>query len=180
MMMSHAASSLANRRASGFEDNCVVTTSAPADASGFLSSVLMHCLDIRTIWSIGHADGVSESPAQIHEFIIFADVPTLHTLRTSNRLHRSDVQALVVFDGEQFENAWGCERISGSLARWAWRQHGPDVAYYNESKWAQGGEDGLVVRVRWKAVLLWSNVDPTAWGACPAAMSPTGVMSSLG
>jgi hypothetical protein len=132
----------------------------PAGLSRFVSSILAHCLDIRAVWLIGHADAAPDAPRKCHAFIVFADARTLHMLRRSDHLHRADVQALVVFDGEQFENAWGPERISGSLARWAWREDGPDLAYYDESKWAQDGEAGNVVRTRMKAVLVWRSAAP--------------------
>ena len=132
-----------------------MTTVMSADISDFLRSVLMHCLDIRTVWSVGSADGVPELPGKRHELVIFANAATLHMLRKSDHLHRADVHALVVFDGAQFENAWGAER-SGSLARLGWRQHAPDLAYYDEAKW-QGTEAGTVVRSRRRAVCVWSS-----------------------
>ena len=116
----------------------------------------MHCLDIRTVWSVDRADGAPELPGRLHELVIFANAATLNVLRKSDRLHRADVMALVVFDGEQFENGWGPERISGSLARWGWRQQEADLAYYDEAKW-QGAEDGTVVRSRRRAVRVWSS-----------------------
>ncbi len=58
----------------------------------------------------------------------------------------------MVIDGDVFESAWGPRKLSGSLARWAWRQISPHEAYYDEARWAQAGS---VVRVRRKALLLW-------------------------
>ena len=140
-----------------------VTTAAPADLSRFLSSLLVHCLEVRAVWLVGYADGVAEPPAKPYELVVFGDASTLRILRRNDHLHHADVQALIVFDGDQFENAWGRDRISGSLARWAWRQDGPDVAYCDESKWAQGGKVGIVVRIRRKAVLVWrSPLSPRA------------------
>jgi hypothetical protein len=92
-----------------------------------------------------------------YELLAFADVRTLQRLRQSSQLHRADVELLVVFDGDRFENAWGQRRISGSLARWAWRQVSDELAYYDESKWAPGAAAGAVVRVRRKAILIWSS-----------------------
>jgi hypothetical protein len=135
-----------------------VTTVLPAHLSRFLSSLLMHCLDIRAVWSVGYAQAVPLPPARRHELLIFANGLTLRRLRGSDHLHRPDVRALVVFDGEQFESAWGPEPICGSLARWAWRQEGPELAYYSESRWAPAGEPGLVVRVRKKALLVWRSL----------------------
>jgi hypothetical protein len=114
----------------------------------------MHGLEISAVWSVGHADAsVEQRPC---ELLVFADLTTLERLRKSGSLHCTDVDVLVVVDGDRFENAWGEHRVSGSLARWAWRQVSPELAYYDESKWAErGGEAGNVVRVRRKAVLVW-------------------------
>jgi hypothetical protein len=122
--------------------------------SAFLSHVLLHGLEIRAVWSVGHADDL---PVQrLCELLVFADGPTLQRLRKSARPHRAAIDVLVVVDGDQFENAWGERRVSGSLARWAWRQVSPEVAYYDESKWAEhGGDRSAVVRVRRKAILIW-------------------------
>jgi len=124
------------------------------DLSAFLSHVLLHGLEIRAVWSVGHADDLAVE--RLCELLVFADGPTLQRLRKSARPHRAAIDVLVVVDGDQFENAWGERRVSGSLARWAWRQVSPEVAYYDESKWAERGGDGnSVVRVRRKAILIW-------------------------
>ena len=127
---------------------------APAGLSAFLSRVLVSCLEIRAVWS--SADAGSSLAAGSHQLIVFADRPTLLSLRKSERLHRADVELLVVFDGDQFESAWGPQRLSGSLSRWAWRQVSDELAYFDESKWAHAQADpGTVVRVRRQAVLIW-------------------------
>jgi hypothetical protein len=127
-----------------------------AELSQFLARVLLHCLDIRAVWSVGHAEVGVKARRDLHELLVFANAQTLHILRRTDHLHRADVQVLVVFDGEQFESAWGACRLSGSLARWAWRQVAPDVAYYDESKWAsRADEANALVRVRRKALLIW-------------------------
>ena len=124
------------------------------ELSAFISHVLLHGLEIRAVWSVGHADDEA-APARC-ELLVFADRPTLQRLRKSARPHCADIDLLVVVDGDQFENAWGEQRISGSLARWAWRQVSPELAYYDESKWAErAGEGSSVVRVRRKAILIW-------------------------
>ena len=130
---------------------------AAAGLSAFVSRVLARCLDIRALWSIGHADLALARPDSAGELLAFADRPTLQMLRKSDHLHRADVELLVVFDGNQFENAWGPHRISGSLARWAWRPVTDELAYYDQSRWADHERDGRVVRVRRKAVLIWRS-----------------------
>ncbi len=129
-----------------------------AELSGFVSSLLRHCLAIRAVWSVGHNQLAPEAPHEGRELLLFADRPTLDALRRSEHLHRDDMQVLVVVDGDRFENAWGPRTISGSLARWAWRATGQDIAFYDESKWAdREGDVSAVVRVRRKAFLLWSS-----------------------
>lgn len=128
---------------------------APAGLSAFLSRVLVSCLDIRAVWS--SADAGSDLAATSHQLIVFADKPTLLSLRRSDQLYRADVELLVVFDGDQFENAWGPRRLSGSLSRWSWRQVSDELAYFDESKWSHFERDpGTVVRVRRQAVLIWA------------------------
>lgn len=135
-----------------------VTTPVPAELSRFVSSVLVHCPDIRAVWWSGDAHTAADPLPRLHRLVILADTPTLNVLRNSERLHRADVQALVVFDGDQFQDAWGPERAAGSLARWAWRQDEPDVAYYSEAKWAHGNRAaGIVARIRRKAFLVWRS-----------------------
>jgi hypothetical protein len=100
-------------------------------------------------------DHVGDQPAPTavqYELLAFADKATLQRLRRSENLQRADVEFLVVIDGDVFESAWGPRKLSGSLARWAWRQISPHEAYYDEARWAQAGS---VVRVRRKALLLW-------------------------
>jgi hypothetical protein len=109
------------------------------------------------VWSVGGADELA-APLPVRELIVFADRATLHSLRRNDHLHRADVELLVVFDGDQFENAWGPRAVSGSLARRAWRPVAADLAYYDESRWGPREADGgTVVRVRRKATLIWAE-----------------------
>jgi hypothetical protein len=131
---------------------------APADITAFVSLVLVSCLDIRSVWSMDHCPDESRLTPARHELLAFADASTLQRLRRYEHLHRVDVEFLVVVDGDLFESAWGPRKLSGSLARWAWRQISPHEAYYDESRWAQGdGDAGTVVRVRRKAILVWER-----------------------
>ena len=113
------------------------------------------CMDIRDVWLIGQDENTPDSAGPRWELLAFADSTTLQRLRKANDLHRADVDVLVVTDGDRFENAWGQHRLSGSLVRWAWRRAVDGEAFYNEARWAGEPEQGEVVRVRRKAVLLW-------------------------
>jgi hypothetical protein len=123
----------------------------PKEIAPFIARVLQCCLDVRQVWLVSQA-GVA--PPR-WELLVFGSSETLKRLRRADNLHRSDIEVLVVTDGEHFENAWGPRQLSGSLARWGWRAASAGEAYYDEAKWA--GEEGAVVRVRRKAALLWSR-----------------------
>ena len=147
--------------------------SAAPDLSAFVSRVLLHCLDIRAVWRMRQGAPAAASLAQ--ELLAFADPLTLQRLRQCDDLHRSDVDLLVVVDGDRFENAWGPRKLSGSLARWAWRQASAELAYYDESTWDDRvGAPGSVVRVRRKAMLVWQ-----AHGATAALLTPGANASNL-
>jgi hypothetical protein len=128
----------------------------PAPPAAFLYRLLRQCVDIRAIWSVGHsaAHGGPASPAM--ELLAFADRATLASLRKCTELHRSDIEVLVVVDGDAFESAWGERRLAGTLARWAWHEVSSDHAFYDEARWASpAGEGGAVVRERREAHLIW-------------------------
>jgi hypothetical protein len=120
-----------------------------------VSAVLASCLDIVSVWSIDHEPAASCVDLPYRRLLAFADARTLRRLRADEYLHSADVEFLVVVDGDAFASAWGPSRLSGSLARWAWRQTTTHEAYYDESRWA-GGE-GAVIRARRKAFLLWQR-----------------------
>jgi hypothetical protein len=132
--------------------------SVPAQWTALLPRILLCCPDIQAVWSVGHehSQGTAQPGQQL---LVFADRITLHTLRKADSLHCTDLQLLVVFDGDQFENAWGPHRVCGSLVRWAWHAEAYDVAYYDESIWVHPEGDGrTVARVRRKAFLIWPRL----------------------
>jgi hypothetical protein len=130
--------------------------STPPDVSAFVSRVLLNCLDIHAVWCMRQGEHVAAPGSREHELLAFANPLTLQRLRQCDDLHRSDFELLVVIDGDRFENAWGPRKLSGSLARWAWRQVSAELAYYDESTWDDRvAAPGSVVRVRRKAMLVW-------------------------
>ena len=124
--------------------------------TGFIHRVLVTCADMGPVWSLGHAPGEPWTRFAQYRLLGFADAATLRRLRASEHLHRSDIEFLVVVDGDRFASAWGPRDSCGSLAQCAWRQTASNEAHYDESRWAQGNAgDRAVVRVRRKAFLLW-------------------------
>jgi hypothetical protein len=124
--------------------------------SGAVLRLLADCVDICAVWSIDHEPDES-CPGLGHiRLLAFADPATLARLRRRQYLHRPDVELLVVVDGDAVASAWGPGNLSGSLARWAWRQTSAREAYYDECRWS--GNDGAVMRVRRKAFLIWERL----------------------
>lgn len=124
----------------------------PPEVADFLFRILANCLDITSVWSIGHDP---EAPCDAPRTLLaFADKATLQRLRAGEYLHEAHIEFLVVIDGDLFESAWGPCKLSGSLGRWNWRQTNSHDAYYDEARWAEGGG---VVRVRRHARLLWER-----------------------
>lgn len=125
-----------------------------SEVSDFLSRVLVRCLDIRSAWALDDA-AAGPVPSRL---LVFADKATLQRLRRCDDLHDLRVELLVVTDGDAYESAWGQRKVSGSLARSAWRQASPGLAYFDESCWAgETSRAGDVVRVRRKATLMWQR-----------------------
>src|SRR5688572_14943270 len=128
----------------------------PKEIAEFVSRLLQCCLDLTHVWLVAK-DRPAAAPGPRWELLAFANAETLRRLRKTDALHTKEIDVMVVTDGDRFENAWGPRQLSGSLARWGWRQAAAGEAYYDEAKWAGSSDDGVVVRVRRKAVLLWSR-----------------------
>lgn len=124
-----------------------------SDLPVFLSRALVGFLDVRAVWMLDCATARDASAG--HELLVFADPAGLQRLRACDDLRDAGVEMLVVVDGDAFESAWGS--ASGSLGRWAWRQVSPEIAYFDESRWAGRDIPGGVVRVRRKAALIWHS-----------------------
>jgi hypothetical protein len=127
----------------------------PPHIQEIVSRMLASCLDIRSVWSLDHDPGKAWTAKDGHRLLAFADPRTLERLRKCDHLHSSDVELMVVLDGDAFETAWGSRRSCGSLARWAWREVSGNEAYYEESRWERRDDSERIVRVRRKALLVW-------------------------
>ena len=132
-----------------------------SELSHFIWRLVARSLAIRAVWTIGLEEGeeIRVPQHRAHELLAFADRSTLQHLRKSADLQRDDLTILVVVDGDVCEQVWGERKACGSLARWAWRQVSPHIAYYDQSRWVEGAAGG-VTRVRRKAILVWQSARP--------------------
>lgn len=125
---------------------------APPELSKQVAAVLAECIDIRALWWLDHDPAEAKTACAPYALLVFADAATLHRLHRYPRPRDDGISLFVVTDGDYFEAAWG-SGISGSLARWSWRQISPGEAFYDQARWSASG--GGVVRLRRKALLLW-------------------------
>ena len=132
----------------------------PADMATIIAGILAGSLDIRSLWSIDHEPFETSIAPEHLKLLAFADRLTLQRLHKSPPPRSAHAELLVVIDGDLFESAWGPTPLTGSLARWAWRQSSPREAFYDQASWIAPGTDACaVVRVRRKALLVWQARD---------------------
>lgn len=122
----------------------------------FFSAVLAECIDIRALWSLDHDPADAQIARAPFTLLVFADAATLQRLQRYPRPRDERVSLFVVTDGDFFEDAWDAG-ISGSLARWSWRQVSAGEAFYDQARWSD--DRSGVVRVRRKALLVWQGMD---------------------
>ncbi len=74
--------------------------------------------------------------------MIFADKKTLDSLKQSRSLKLKNVDVLVVYDKNKFEDPWSHKK--GSLDNWKWKQLTKNKAKYWGIKWvSEGFSDGM-------------------------------------
>ncbi len=110
---------------------------------------------LAAVWLIGSRANGTAKPSSDWDFIAIGTAETLAHLRAATDLHRTDVDFLVVSNGDDFEVAWGEREKHGSLAEWQWEQLDERNAVYTQSKW-KDAIDGAGVRLtRVRAKRVW-------------------------
>jgi predicted nucleotidyltransferase len=121
----------------------------------YVQAVASRCPSLKSVWLVGSRVDGSHSAASDWDFLAFGDPSTLECLRHATDLHRSNVDFLVVTDGDQFQNAWGIKEKTGSLKLWEWDEKSRNEAEYMGSKAAPGANWGGVVVTRRPAKRIW-------------------------
>lgn len=123
--------------------------------------MLACCPLIRAIWLVDDsADGPRHAIRLYNwDLIACADPLTLHRLRKTVKLHRSDVRLRVMNDENRLHNAWGREPGANVPVASHWQPAGAGQGYYVECFPAgeAGGDDE---RKRRKAVCMWHGIQP--------------------
>lgn len=100
----------------------------------WVQSILGVTPGVTEIWLIGSRANDTFNPDSDWDFLAFANLSVLESLKVQTSIHRPDIDFLVLTDGENFQSAWG-KLKTGSLTRWNWCKVTDDFAHYLGSKW---------------------------------------------
>jgi hypothetical protein len=83
------------------------------------------------------------------EYLVFANVRLINSLRRKPELNRHDVDLFVVYEGDRFMSPWrdGKRVKSRSLSKWDWEVVGEAEATYRATKWRSDSEFNINLRV---------------------------------
>lgn len=92
---------------------------------------------INSIWMIGSRANNSFRDNSDWDFILFADRNTLDELRQDLAFDNDNIDLLVVYNGNDFEEPWADEKgiKKGSLTDWEWHQESDNEASYLHKKY---------------------------------------------
>ena len=124
------------------------------DAKEYARRVATRCKGFESIWLIGSRANGSARADSDWDLLAFGDPAVLACLRAASDLHDSNVDFLVVTNGEDFESAWGSKKKTGSLSQWDWNASA-DEAHYTGTKWVENDEEGRVDSNPCKGVRVW-------------------------
>lgn len=107
----------------------------------WLHFLMEQCPTIEEVWLIGSRANNSATAESDWDFIAFGSAETVPYLRSRKDLYQEDVDLLIVYDGNQFQEPWGQPSKTGSLSKWGWRVVVDGQAIYDAVKWREA-EDG--------------------------------------
>jgi hypothetical protein len=129
--------------------------------NAFIDEVLACCPLIEAIWLVADPAGGSRHAVRLYtwDLIACADPMTLHRLRKTVKLHRSDVRLRVMSDANRLDNAWGGDFGASVPVASQWEPSGPGQGHYIEC--LRAGEPGSSEQCkRRQAVCLWQGIAP--------------------
>lgn len=116
---------------------CALKTEISDIISLWLEPVHNRFPSLGSIWLIGSRANNMARPDSDWDFVAFGSELLLNRISASKDLHRSDVDFLVVFNGNDFRAAWGETSKQGALSEWQWKELGENRAEYLEAKWSE-------------------------------------------
>jgi predicted nucleotidyltransferase len=128
----------------------------------YLERLLAAYPNIESVWLIGSRANETARDDSDWDLLVFASREVLEALSTDDSFSRSDVDLLVVYDGDNFESPYGGtdnrRSKKGSLKEWEWQLSTPDIAYYEGCK----PTDEVHIHIeQMRALRVWAQSDET-------------------
>ncbi len=121
----------------------------------FISDLAHAHPGIREIWLLASPAEADERPNPGWNLLVFADEDTFKQLCRNVQFRRTDVELLVVRDGDEFRSPWGDKPKHGYLSEWEWVKISDREAQYHGTKWVQDEKGGRTIIELCKASRLW-------------------------
>ena len=123
--------------------------------SSYVKAIAASTPCVQSIWLFGSRANGTSTTSSDYDILVFGNPLTFGTLRFNTELHRSNVDLLVVTDGNLFSNAWGAKVKSGSLLRWEWKTTSEMQSCYVEHKWVENKESADILSACRHAIKVW-------------------------
>jgi predicted nucleotidyltransferase len=124
----------------------------------YLERLLTAYPTIESVWLIGSRANETARDDSDWDLLVFGSREVLDTLSKDDSFSRSDVDLLVVYDGDNFESPYGGidnrKSKKGSLRKWEWRHFSPDLASYEACKLGEGLHIDIERR---SGIKIWPN-----------------------
>lgn len=124
----------------------------------YLERLLAAYPNIESVWLIGSRANETARDDSDWDLLVFASREVLEALSTDDSFSRSDVDLLVVYDGDNFESPYGGtdnrRSKKGSLKKWEWQHFSADLASYEACKPGEGMHIDIERR---SGVRIWPN-----------------------
>ena len=117
---------------------------------------------ISSVWLFGSRANGTDRANSDWDLLVFANQSVLSQLRADTKFHKESVDLLVVYDGNNFENAWGSRKKTGDLKAWLWHSINETHATYDGTKGQvnEAGEEEFNVIVRTeRAIRIFPSCD---------------------
>ena len=114
------------------------------DIENYVCNLKLEFPSITKVWLLGSRANGTETDFSDWDFLVFSEAPIYEEIKRDTKLHREDVDLLLV-DGEEgeFLNPFGRTEKGGSLTNWKWNEVSDELANYEGTKFVSDGE-GMV------------------------------------
>jgi predicted nucleotidyltransferase len=104
------------------------------DISEYIEELKREFPAISSVWLLGSRANGTGKPESDWDFLVFSNEPIFEAIRNKPKLHRENVDLLLVGNDGEFSKPFG-EPKRGSLEAWKWREVYEDSAEYIGRKW---------------------------------------------